>query len=507
MNPFSQSSRGDRPIPASEGFYSRLCPIEGDEHPPAILEELACRMKDSDAKREARGDRVEAMMSGYVYLGQFIDHDLTRDETLLRDAKPNVTDTPNFRTPRLDLDHLYGKVPADVPNVYQGRGELRIDSTWPITTPPTFNDLPRNAAGTAEVVDSRSDENLIISQIHVLFAKLHNQLLKLGGSHPELLKGVPGKDAFEKTRRLVTWHYQWIIANDFLPSFVQTHVLEMVFQKRQLRLFPRIYTPKDAPIALPVEFTVAAYRFGHSMVQEVYLLNGEHLVGTGTLIYMTKRGGGIGGPPPNPTPPRLLADYVVDWDFFFRATDTELNRGQNIDTFITEVLYELPPETIALFRSAGAPRTLKEFMMPLPELTLKRGSKIHLPSGEQFAGCFGFPKIGRTDIPALPEDRAFFDNAEFHDRTPLWYYLLREASLEMTQEPEPGNPFGAPIQKLGSIGSQIVAEVFFQVLATDADSILNAGRNWQPPQFVFGSSGSARALDTMPNVVDFIQAI
>ena len=287
MNSPSHGTHGGSPSGPPEGHYSRLCPIQGREYDLGKLEELARRMKDSDAKREARGNRIEAMMSGYVYLGQFIDHDLTRDQTLLRDVNSNVEATPNYRTPCLDLDHLYGKVPADVPNIYQGEGELRIDPTWPTTLPTgrripqTLDDLPRTANGTAEVIDPRSDENLVIAQIHVLFAKLHNRLLELGKSRPGLTKGISGKDAFEKTRRLVTWHYQWIIVNDFLPSFVKADVLKTVFQKRQLRLYTHVCTPKDAPIALPVEFTVAAYRFGHSMVQEVYILNQYHLVGTG----------------------------------------------------------------------------------------------------------------------------------------------------------------------------------------------------------------------------------
>lgn len=502
--------------PPGEAHYSRLCPTLGVEHDPEKLTRLACRMKDSDEKRAAR-PRIEAMMSGYVYFGQFVDHDLTRDETLLSDAGPNVHENWNYRTPCLDLDHLYGKVPSDQPSIYTGQeGELRIDPTYPVDfrdghrKPSTPDDLPRARDGTAEVVDSRSDENLAIAQMHVLFAKFHNALLHLGKTKPELLDGVPGKSHFERTRRLVTWHYQWIIVHDYLPSFVQTAVLHRVFAERNLILFPRLYTPRNAPMDLPVEFTVAAYRFGHSMVQEVYLLNIEQLVPTDTLIFMTRRGGGIGGTPQHPAPAHLRADHVVDWDFFFRAMESNLNRGQNIDTFITEKLYELPPQTVALFRAEGVlkirPR-LQELMMPLPELTLKRGAKIRLPTAEQFAEHFGLPIIPHCKMGVTEEDQMLFDDPEFRSRTPLWYYLLREASFEMVTEVDPNNTIDPPIQKLGTIGSQIIAETFLQILAADKDSILNDGIKWRPPQFVFGSSSAPRALDSMPRLVDFVLSV
>lgn len=460
-------------------------------------------MRDSDAKRDAR-ERTSAMASGYVYLGQFIDHDLTRDKLLLCDATPDVAATPNYRTARLDLDLLYGKNPSAVPCIYEGEGRLKLGLTQARKgRKSTEDDLPRQRDGTAILVDPRNDENLIVAQMHVLFAKFHNRTLDLLKANPSLSAGPVGASSFEQARRFVTWHYQWIIVNDFLPGFVKRHVLNNVFKNRTLRLFPRVNTPDDSRLALPVEFTAAAFRFGHSMVQEVYLLNTQYLVPTKKIIEMTKNGGGIG-----PTAPSLPADFVIDWDFFFRENDTSLNRGENIDTFIAEALYELSAPIVELFRARNSlnKTTLAEFMLPVPELTLRRGSKIRLPAGEEFARTFGFVPIAPEDIGTTLEDKAFFSQEAFRGRTPLWYYLLREASFEDVHELEPGNPHGVPIQKLGTIGSQIVAEVFLQILAAESTSILNAGRDWSPPKFGFGSSTSDRALDSMPNLVDFIQS-
>ena len=136
-----------------------------------------------------------------------------------------------------------------------------------------------------------------------------------------------------------------------------------------LRPFPRAYTPADSPIALPVEFTLAAFRFGHSMVRDAYAWNDRHrIVDLCKLIRMTNK--------------QLPLDYKISWTRFFT------NRAENIDTFITKALYDLPPRTVQIFRLqiAGVASDKTPFrdrvIPPLPELTLCRGSRVRLPSGE-----------------------------------------------------------------------------------------------------------------------------
>jgi hypothetical protein len=221
------------------------------------------------------------------------------------------------------------------------------------------------------------------------------------------------------------------------------------------------------------------------------------------LIFLTKKGGGIGAAPRSS--PNLPAKYVVDWDFYFSDTEPRMNRGQNIDTFITEALYELPPQSVALFRGEAdeASSAATRPHLSLPELTLLRGSRMSLPSGEEFARHFGYPVISARDIPALDEDRQLFSAPTFRGRTPLWYYLLREAALA----PEYGAAVNdrTRVQKLGLLGSQIIAEVFYQTLACDADSILNSGKSWRPPQFAFGGRAARRPLGSMAAVVEFVR--
>ena len=56
----------------------------------------------------------------------------------------------------------------------------------------------------------------------------------------------------------------------------------------------------------------------------------------------------------------------------------------------------------------------------------------------------------------------------FHERTPLWYYILKEAELQ------------GEGRQLGGVGSRIVGEVFFGLLEGDPNSFLSMRRDWTP---------------------------
>jgi hypothetical protein len=74
--------------------------------------------------------------------------------------------------------------------------------------------------GVALIRDPRNDENLIVAQLHLALLKFHNKAvdqLLAGGAAPA--------STFASARRLVTWHYQWIVLHDFLPRLVDPAVL------------------------------------------------------------------------------------------------------------------------------------------------------------------------------------------------------------------------------------------------------------------------------------------
>jgi hypothetical protein len=480
------------PIPeVPESHYSRLCPYPSGEwapHDEGQLHDLSELMK-KEGSPDAPIPLEHVMRSGYVYLGQFIDHDITRDLRSLDEAGSDVEHTLNYRTPRLDLDVLYGKDPSTVPCLYTGDGYLRLGLTKAVgSVDGSENDLPRQSDGTAIIIDPRNDENLVVAQLHVLFAKFHNRIVDFLKTRPQDSVGPSGTTLFQQARRFVIWHYQYVVLKDFLPHVVRTETLTDI-KEHGLHLFPRSYTPADSPIPLPVEFTMAAFRFGHSMVRNEYLLNKWHpVVPLEELIKMTKAGGEI--------PDQLPADYVISWKKFFTG-GTHVNRGESIDTFISPALYELPKRSVLAFRhqivEKSSRRRLYQNQAPtaLPEVTLRRGSRVRLPSGEEFARRFGYKPLDPEQIPAREEDRKFFQQDGLCGRTPLWYYLLREAAVEAVLEREPEGR--RTIQKLGTIGGRIVAEVIHQLLNADYNSIMHAGKCWQPRQFT-----------TMQEIVQFV---
>ncbi|MEO7166436.1 MAG: peroxidase family protein [Spartobacteria bacterium] len=429
--------------------------------------------------------RDQVVRSGFVYLGQFIAHDISRELGPLAEAGPETERTWNYRSPRLDLEVLYGGTPATTPYLYESDGRLKLGLTEPSEEfPAAADDLPRDAEGNALVHDPRSDDNLLIAQIHVLWAKIHNRVCDLLTEQPTLVAAPESATLFEQARRFVTWHYQWIVRHELLPLIVPHATLREI-ECDGLRLFPRTYTSGDAPIALPIEFTLAAFRFGHAMVRADYFLNPvARIVEAVELITLTGRAGGILA--------RLPARFAISWPRFFGGSNALVNRGESIDTFITPALYDF---------HALAPTAPGKLIPSLPEMTLRRGSRTRLPSGQEFARHFGYPELTPDSIAARPEDQAFFRESGLRERTPLWYYLLREAALEGVYEAEPDGRH--KVQKMGPIGGRIVAETFYQILNADADSIVHAGKSWRPPAFIFGDFDGMRKLESMQEIARF----
>ncbi len=169
-------------------YYTRMFPqlARPPSTPDSILEkgleQLGRIMTDDNTDRKQNG----MLPAGYTYLSQFIDHDLTLDITPLGSAHACVERIPNFRSPFLDLDQLYGGGPSISPflyrNDYSSHGKERF-VIGPNKKKGLEYDLPRNHEGIALVGDARDDENLIVAQLHVVFLMYHNRVLE------ELRKG------------------------------------------------------------------------------------------------------------------------------------------------------------------------------------------------------------------------------------------------------------------------------------------------------------------------------
>jgi Animal haem peroxidase len=432
-------------------------------------------------------DENPTIPSGYTYLGQFIDHDITFDPASSLQQQNDPNSLEDFRTPRFDLDSVYGRGPDDQPYLYHG-DKLVLGANVP-PGPHGFGatqDLQRSKAGVALIGDKRNDENLIVNQLHALMLKFHNKVVDDTDTFPS----GNTQSRFLVAQRAVRWHYQWIVIHDFLRRIVGDETLKDVLKPDELKKFgaykPNLmfYTPESGAY-MPVEFSVAAYRLGHSMVRPSYALN-KDVVSARSDAKKTSRIPIFNDSKEHfenlngfrPFPPA----WGLDWSFFFDGLNPPAGINHlpqpsyRIDTTLVDPLQKLPDKKIPVALGQG------RMTRSLPVLNLVRGLRLGLPSGEAVAQAMGLTPL--TPDQVFTGERQQFKDV-FAGNTPLWYYILREA--EMTTKPgvldvdEKGMPTGLGGHCLGQMGGRIVAEVFVGLAYFDHHSWLYQARNWVPP--------------------------
>ncbi len=427
---------------------------------------------------------------GYTYLGQFIDHDITatpKEMKLTPDGKVDPERFFNERTPGLELDSLYGSGPYDSPELYQDdRIRLKVGRTS--ATPDGApggpipgdgpHDLPRQnnedptARPTAIIGDGRNDENLAVAQTHLAFIQFHNAM----ADKIEAQRGLSGRELFEAARDEVTLHYQSIVLTDFLPRLIEQGVLQDV-----LRNGRKFYTDAMAD-CMPIEFSVAAFRLGHSMIRPHYEWNRVFNSNPGgiparfELLFEFSGVSGTRDPNPDADPPfaglpTLPSNWVVDWTRLYDfsgvsgvATHPDLNLIRELDANMAMALTTLPefqrdPEVAAM------PEAERTVLFSLAARNLLRGRLVELPSGQQVARAMqdagiDFVPITYEEISAGPHQDILRANG-LEYQTPLWYYILREAKIR-----HDGNA-------LGPVGSRILAETFVGLIEHSRVNVLN----------------------------------
>jgi hypothetical protein len=379
--------------------------------------------------------------AGTTFVGQFMDHDMTFDLDSRLGQATQPRRATNARVPAFDLDSVYGRGPVGDPQFYdpQDRIKLKVESGG------LFEDLPRRHDGGAIIGDPRNDENLIVAGLHAAFLLFHNHAVDwVRARQPSLAPEA----AFEEGRRLTTWHYQWMIVHEFLPSFVGQELVAEV-----LRRGTRFYRAEEGEALIPVEFQGAAYRFGHSMVRPSYRANLAGDFGRpffGFVFDPTQAGqsdpGDLRG---GARAPRRF----IGWQTFFDFGDGQVKHNKKIDAKISTPLFNLP---LGAIPGLGGPTSL-------PQRNLLRHLTWQLPSGQDIARAIGAPRLSSADLHEL---RAF--GLHLESSTPLWYYVLKEAEIM------------AGGLQLGPVGGRIVAEVIIGVLQTDRASYMRAERHWTP---------------------------
>ncbi|WP_421926275.1 peroxidase family protein [Neoaquamicrobium sediminum] len=450
------------------GMFGRMFPkLEPLRVSDAKLEDLAKAMVDSSpGSPDGNNDDIP---SGFTYLGQFVDHDISLDMTSLGDKEKDPLGIENFRTPSLDLDAIYGLGPDGSPHLYARNPDNKnkpgpkflIGKNFDTGEGAFRNDLPRNPEGRALIGDHRNDENLLVAQTHLAFLKFHNKVCDIVAGSAN-----PPDNVFMEARRMVTWHYQWMILHDFVERLCGDGIVAQILHDGR-----KFYRFKRVPY-MPVEFSAAAYRLGHSMVRQRYPHN---RIFTGADFDLFFGFSGLSGqivgdlapvPPTGPLPVSTLpSNWIIDWRRFFKLGDSggapvATTPSRKIDPYLVPALAKLPGEDENSLSAILAFRNLK------------RGVTLGLPSGQDVAAAM------RIKNPLTPDeiasdsggstDGAVAKQHGMHTATPLWYYILKEAKVRHDGK------------RLGPVGATIISEVFVGLVHGDHASYLWQRANWKP---------------------------
>jgi hypothetical protein len=421
----------------------------------------------------AGGGGATGVPAGFTYLGQFIDHDLTFDKTNVTLGQ-NVTPAQllQARSPSLDLDSLYGAGPTDPESAkfYKDDRHLKMGKTSADGGEPAKNgfDLPRGQGSSAAqkrkavIPDPRNDENLAVAQHHLAMIRFHNRVVDT------LPSSVPPAQRFAKAREIVTKHYQWMIRTDYLPRICAAGAVNDVFNNGR-----KAFEPNAAPTSvptMPVEFSIAAFRLGHSMIRREYSWNRIFDFGGGSLDLLftfSATGGNLGGLP------RLASIWIADWRRLYDFKEagrndlavpaSQFNRAMRIDTTLVNPLKTLPTGS---FGGPNVPQNDRR--RNLAFRNLERAKMVKLATGQQMVTFLRGKNVNVTKLTKTQlrtgKNGADLDSLTQAQReaalrnTPLWFYVLREAEFN-----------GG---KLKGVGARIVAETVHRAMQGSQHSIV-----------------------------------
>ena len=525
-----------RAAAAPGGPFGYLFPdAPGPSHDETITQRLGAlaaamvARSDGQATDGALDSRIPPV---FTYFGQFIDHDITantdRETASSRIEGPDIAPLPreqvrcevtNLRRGSLDLDSLYGNGPAQDEFARKLEGLMRhprfrakmrlglatdVGDRPPLPADPAVDLLrlgrlleegsvtaqelralpPMLAAGFVDgdgepmtkkaiIGDGRNDENLVVAQLQVAFLRLHNKIVDWVAAQPD----APATDEarFERARELLRWHYQWLVVNAFLPAVCDPAVVARVVREGAplyRAFFERTAGPDRGRLPLPLEFSVAAYRYGHSMVRAEYDYNrnfgrpGAILPSApfDLLFLFTGRGDApLAGDPTLPT------SWIIEWERFVEGEPAHPDRvARRIDTLLAPPLSSMINEPPGIFKQ-------------LAERNLRRGHRLNIPTAQAILATLGRADepYGGAGIEPLTADELrsgatgpAVGEGGFAEETPLWFYVLKEAEIRGGGE------------RLGPLGSLLVADTLVGLAACDPSSFWHQagsdGGRWHP---------------------------
>jgi hypothetical protein len=385
-----------------------------------------------DVRNESPDSDIPA---GYTFFAQFVDHDITLDTTSPLHGKveeAEIPRLPNLRSASLDLDCVYGLGPEAQPFMFDPfqPGRMRVGSEVDGVSNP--HDVPRNEDGAAMIGDPRNDENLFISQMQAMFLKFHNRRLVAAN--------------FEKAQEETRYHYQYVVLYDFLKRVCHPDIYNFALPliegnamgKKKVKAYPFCdIRDKCHRICMPVEFSVGAFRFGHTMVRSFYPANADYPL----IELFDERFGTLGF---SQVPPQLN----VDWRFQLDMEDCHpYAHSKALDELLADELIRLPDPVVG--RNAATDDRALSFR------NILRGHALGLASGQRIAAALedkGYPINPNANLKFgdIANWSCLTANlpCDISKHTPLFFYLMREAAVL-------GNG-----QTLGPVGSALLMEVF-----------------------------------------------
>ena len=345
------------------------------------------------------------------------------------------------------------------------------------------------------MIGTINDENRIVAQLHTVFIRFHNKMVdSVRRAKPKL----SASQVFNEAKNQALWHYQWAVLTDFLPTIVGAQTMQAVARPNPAPNGPRWQTTLhyyNPCMNMPVEFSVAAYRFGHSMVRALYRINSTLPNRLPVFSNTNNATLDLGGFSPAPS------NFAIDWKFFFQMQPTrQVNQPQasyKLDNSLTFALSQLP-----LPATGTGPASLSK-------RNLMRSVQLGLPSGQEVARAMGVTPlpdsqilVGKATGDAADATAITALSPAFAGKSPLWVYVFAEATARAYTVSdgkitgEQNNPF-----RLGPVGGRIVAETFVGLMKSDPNSVLNQP-NFRPNANFLDRQGRFGFRDLVRAVAD-----
>ena len=511
---------------------------QGCQNGKEYLERLDTLRNTMETLGSNRSDGPSNIPAAYTYFGQFLNHDMSApvntpaagsgqpgiinsNPDLIALMKPDRTGDPAALLDRMRnehpipmiLDSLYGGGPQSeisTSHYVPGTAMFVLAETYDDPDPEmvikkemiNFNgksraDLPRNGKA-ALIADRRNDENLVLSQLHLAFMLFHNQVVvHLHGKDPALGSG----ELFVKARKLVTRHYQWCILHDYLDrgELPARRVFKGI-APGSIASFKGLIKEK---YRIPLEFTTAAYRFGHAMVSATYDYNEAFSGGPERppadltqLFSFTSQNGMNGQVRPGGATPQVPTHWIIDWNKFV-SDPPKGTAAEQINPLITAGMFILMREILDV--------KLAEDLNSICKLNLLRGYHRFIPSGQALAkelnlvpmtpdeirSCF--PDVKTIPTGTMETFQKLLTDDKFGGEMPAWAYFLCEARFY-----KGGNA-------LGPVAGTIVGETIIGLLKQNPDSVLNTA--WKPDDPDAIRTANGKPVDSLRRILEFAGAV